>query len=198
MSNPAYSLDDAFSEVKRGVGRPKGITVATTGAGRIRYRPKKWLPEFNQLVIDYIVIPGVTHEELGDKYGYTKVQICNILSSPQARDIQEAMARGILTHNAENSLVKLGEMSKKITERLHSFIHNDSLYNASPFAFVDKSLSIGKAIGVLSEGKASTNVGGTTVNNSQTNIIAISGKDAKELGDSLALANKLRVESGAK
>lgn len=188
MSTASIDLnnEDSPKLLKRGRGRPKGEWT-----GRIRYRPKKWLPEFNQLVIDYIVVPGCTHEMLGEKYGYKKDQICNILGSAQARDIQEGMAKGILKYNVDNSIIKLGEISKKITERLHNFIHEDSFYRANPFEFINKSLSIGKAIGSLNqEREGSINVRSTT-NNTQVNV-AIGTEAAIELGKSIRLANELR------
>ena len=188
MSAPLRIDDDIdIPKITRGRGRPKG-SLGIIG-GRIRYRPKKWLPEFNQLVIDYIVVPGVTHEELGLKYSYTKVQVCNILNSPQARDIQESMAQGILKYNFENVPIKLGEMHSKIIERLHDFIHNDSYLSANPFEFINKSLAIGKAIGVLD--KETPKVNGVT-HNTQVNI---SVGQAKDLSESLGIVERLRLAS---
>ena|ERR1035437_1236595 len=188
MSAPLRIEDDIdIPKITRGRGRPKG-SLGIIG-GRIRYRPKKWLPEFNQLVIDYIVVPGVTHEELGLKYSYTKVQVCNILNSPQARDIQESMAQGILKYNFENVPIKLGEMHSKIIERLHDFIHNDSYLSANPFEFINKSLAIGKAIGVLD--KETPKVNGVT-HNTQVNI---SVGQAKDLSESLGIVERLRLAS---
>ena len=188
MSAPLRIEDDIdIPKITRGRGRPKG-SLGIIG-GRIRYRPKKWLPEFNQLVIDYIIVPGVTHEELGLKYSYTKVQVCNILNSPQARDIQESMAQGILKYNFENVPIKLGEMHSKIIERLHDFIHNDSYLSANPFEFINKSLAIGKAIGVLD--KETPKVNGVT-HNTQVNI---SVGQAKDLSESLGIVERLRLAS---
>ena len=188
MSAPLRIEDDIdIPKITRGRGRPKG-SLGIIG-GRIRYRPKKWLPEFNQLVVDYIVVPGVTHKELGEKYGYTNVQVCNILNSPQARDIQESMAKGILKYNFENVPIKMAEMSSKITERLHDFIHDDSKYKANPFEFINKALSIGKAIGVLD--KETPRDGGVT-HNTQVNI---SVGQAKDLSESLGIVERLRLAS---
>jgi len=190
MSAPLRIEEDIdIPKITRGRGRPKG-SLGIIG-GRIRYRPKKWLPEFNQLVIDYIVVPGVTHEELGLKYSYTKVQVCNILNSPQARDIQESMAQGILKYNFENVPIKLGEMHSKIIERLHDFIHSDVYLKANPFEFINKSLAIGKAIGVLDK-ETSTLARGTTINNTQVNITT---GQAKDLSESLGIVERLRLAS---
>lgn len=163
-------------------GRPRGEWKGP----KLRYRPKKWLPEFSQVVFDYIAIPGITQEELGDKYGYTKVHINNILNSPQAAKIREATAKGILNYNEENVTVKLGEISQKAVERMHNFIHNDILYEKSPFAFIEKSIAIRKSIG---DEKKDEPKGGDFINNG---VIAISGPQAEGLLKSFELALELK------
>lgn len=181
------STTEENKEVPRKRGRPRGEWTP-----RVRYRPKKWLPEFNQLVMDYIIIPGCTHEELGKKYGYGKQQILNILNSPQAKLIQEGCAKGIIKYNETNVPIKLAEISQKAIQRVHDFIHDDRMYSADPFSFIDKTLSITKSIGTFNNGRPeSESRGNHTVNNTQVNV-AIGAEAAELLGKSIALASSLR------
>lgn len=171
--------------------RKRGRPTGEWKGPKARYVPKKWLPEFNQVVFDYIAVPGVTYEELGKKYGYTAIHIGNIINSPQAKAIQESVANGIIKLNQDNVTVKLSEIAAKSVERIHSFIHDEHLFSVSPFAFIDKTIAIRKSIGIAEVEKDK----GGIVNN---NTLVISGKDAGELLKSFNLAQGLRKEDEIK
>lgn len=178
---------DKFGKVKRGKGRPKGKWIPAS----FRYRPVKWEPKFNQIVYDYLAVPGITYEKLGEKYGYCKQQIGNILCSPQAELIKQALSNSIVSRNQESIPVLLSAASEKVAQRIADFMLDDNLYKGSPFEYIDRTLRIGKAVGVINKEQASNpNGASVTNNNTQINI----GTDAiRELTDSLNLANKLRA-----
>lgn len=174
-------------EIKKKLGRPLGKYKGPS----FRYKPIKWLPEFNQVVFDYYCIPGCTYEELAEKYKYHKVHIGNIMNSPQAELIKAGLDSGIIERNQRNIPALLAASAEKAASRIADFISDDSLYQANPFKFIDRALKIGAAVGVI---KGSEEGGkGSTINNTQINL----GDSAiSELAKSLELSNDLRLKVG--
>lgn len=166
-------------------GRPPGKWRGP----KFRYKPVKWEPKFNQIVFDYLAVPGITHEELGKKYEFSPAHIGNILNSPQAGLIKESLSNNIVSRNQESIPILLATSAKKVVQRVADFMSDDDLYTRNPFAFIDRTLKIGAAIGAIKEdGNGVNNT--PSVSNTQINI----GDSAiKELAESLSIANKLRA-----
>lgn len=178
-------VDLSNDTIIRKRGRPPGKWRGP----KFRYKPVKWEPKFNQIVYDYLAVPGVTHAELGIKYGFSEAHIGNILNSPQAGLIKESLSNNIISRNQESIPILLAASAKKVVQRVADFMSDDDLYTRNPFAFIDRTLKIGNAIGAIKD-EDSRNNSAPVVNNTQVNI----GDSAiKELAESLNIANKLRT-----
>lgn len=127
-------------------GRPTGSGGKLSGFSH--YNPKRWHPEYDLIVFESI--NGKSNQEIGDKYGYTKQHISNILSTTQAREIKERI-RGTIGRVAEEGFKeRISSIGEQALKHVEAFIEDkNNLAERSPFMFIDRALKIGSSVGVL-------------------------------------------------
>lgn len=113
--------------------------------GSIRWRPKRWEPVYEQIVLLSIV--GRSNKALAEMFGYTEQHICNILHTPEAALTRAAILERMHERQLESIPAKLEATAVKAIDRIHNVIHNDDLFEKSPFAVVDKSFKVLEAAG---------------------------------------------------
>lgn len=127
-------------------GRPRGSGGKASSFEH--YKPRRWHPEFDLIVIESI--SGSDNETIGRKYGYTKEHVSNILSTSQAREIKEKV-RHTVDKEFEGTLKqRLAVIGEKTVKHIENFINDeDNLAARSPFMFIDRTLKIAQSVGTL-------------------------------------------------
>lgn len=159
--------------------------------GFTRYKPKRWHPEFNLVVIDSI--KGMSNVEIGKKYGYTPQHVSNILCTEQAAELKESIGKGIQNHFKASFADEANDLGRQAFEHIKDFVKDDlNLKTKSPFAFVDKMMKVAVMTNTLSSNEKNSNNSNVTIN--QNNIekaIVISSEAANNLKDAILESREL-------
>jgi ElaB/YqjD/DUF883 family membrane-anchored ribosome-binding protein len=149
-----------------------------------RYKPKRWHPEFDLIILDSI--SGLDNIELGRKYGYTPQHISNILSTEEARKVKERVRTAIDKEIQGGVKERLSKVGEKVLEHIERFVEDDNnLAEKRPFEFIDRAVRIGEKVGSLI-GDVNKNV-----TNNIDKAIFLSADQAKGIKDGLFLSSKL-------
>lgn len=192
-SNPNYALgapaeDNSMSSIdnpKR--GRPMGSGGKSSSFEH--YKPRRWQPEFDLIVIESI--SGLDNETIGRKYGYTKQHVSNILSTAQAREIKDKV-RTTVDKEFEGTLKqRLAKIGERAVEHVEKFIQDeDNLAERSPFMFIDRTLKIAQSVGTLMGDKSNNNSGQQI--NVAGNAIIMNNEKADDLKN--AIKNSMELD----
>ena len=120
-----------------------------------RYKPRRWQPEFDLIVL--ASFQGLANTDIGLKFGYTKEHISNILCSEQAQLVRNNLRDKINKESDVNVTQRMSLLSEKALSRLEAFMDNDKLAEASPFLFVDRAFKALQVSGGSLEKKDITN-----------------------------------------
>lgn len=106
----------------------------------VRYKPKRWHPEFDLIVISSIA--GKDNEELARIFGYTPQHISNILCTEQAQEIRNKVRSDIDTTFTKDIKDRLNDINEGAIKSLEQFFvtERETRYEASPFLFVDRAM----------------------------------------------------------
>lgn len=120
------------------------------GKGSLRWRPKEWLPIYEQIVV--LSIAGRSNKDLASMFAYTEQHVCNILHTPEASLVRGLVLEKMRERAVEGIPAKLEATATKAAERIHDAIHDDELFEKSPFAIVDRSFRVLEAAGHIKSG----------------------------------------------
>lgn len=150
------------------------------------YKPKRWHPEFDLIVIGSI--SGLSNVELSRQYGYTPQHISNILSTEQAAEVRERV-RGQIDKGFEGNLKeRLSKIGEKTVKHIEKFIEDaDGRAERSPFFFIDRVLKISEHVGSLN-GTGGKGNGNTLVNNG---TLVISQDKANDIIRGLSMSKEI-------
>lgn len=117
-----------------------------------RWRPRRWQPEYERMVI--MSVGGMSNAEIGNALGYSKQHVSNVLNLEQAEVLRQELI-GRMREVAMNDIpARLHEITVKTVDRLHRMVHNDDLFEKSPFAVIDRGLEVVKGLGHLKHGNS--------------------------------------------
>ena len=124
-----------------------------------KWQPKEFRPEYER-VVGYSFL-GLSNEDIASKTGFGKQHVSNILNLPEAKALMMILSERQREKMEKTIPEALEEINKKAIERVHALVHNDELFEKSPFAVVDRSLAVLKGTGHIQDGVR----GGNTQNN---------------------------------
>jgi 23S rRNA U2552 (ribose-2'-O)-methylase RlmE/FtsJ len=162
-------------------------------ASLTRWEPKEWTPTYESIVL--LSCAGKANKELAELYDFTPVHISNILNCARAKILRREVLDNLRDRFDETIPVKLQTSALKAAERISDFIEDDSLAEKSPFAFVDRAMSLLRMAG-HSKAQDKLPMMGGVVGGSQTNIgaaVVISDMAAQVIADSLKNAEQARL-----
>lgn len=114
-------------------GRPRGSGKKL--AVLRNWQPKEWTVEYEAITIGSC--RGITNRELAKIFGKGEVQIGNILNCVRAVEFKETLRKNLPTKEVETTYRYVLE---KATERLKNFIDNDTVFEKTPIAAVDRAM----------------------------------------------------------
>jgi len=127
-----------------------------------RWKPKKWQPEYDRMV--FMSVAGFSNKQIGERLGYTKEHVSNVLNLAQAEQLREEIQKRMREEAYQDLPKRLNEIAAKTVERMHMLVHNDDIFERSPFQVIDRGMDILKGLGHLKHGNADHEAGGTVVN----------------------------------
>jgi len=137
----------------------------------------------------YLSAVGFGNREIGQRLGYTKEHVSNVLNLEQADVFREQL----LTRMREKALMDipmtLGKIAEKTVARLHELVHDDERFMRNPFAVIDRGLEIVKGVGHLKHGNAHDG-GGIVVHGNA--MIGMPIEIMEKLASGLATANEAK------
>lgn len=124
-----------------------GTDLEQTKGGFKRWRPKKWKPIYDQIVL--LSVAGRSNKEIAEIVGVTPVHVGNVLRSPQA-----SLIRGdILRKMQDKAIESVPEIIVKTTpmaaKRIRALIESDELFEKAPFAVADRAFKLLQTTGHL-------------------------------------------------
>lgn len=180
--------EDNLEEPKRrGRGRPIGS--GGKGSSFSRYNPKRWHPEFDLMVVESIA--GMDNQSIGDKYGYTKEHVSNILSTEEAKKVKDRIRGTIEKETDLNIKERVSRIGEKVLKHVEKFVEDENgLAEKNPFYFIDRVVKIGESMGSM--GKNSVPIPGNNIINNGS-MIVMNGDRVTDLKN--ALDNSMSLES---
>ncbi len=169
---------------KRKRGRPKkGEAVS---ARITKWIPKNWTPVYEEIVsLDCM---GMAQKEIAEKFSMTSVMVSKICCTPQAKIFRRKVLEVLAERNKVFQKDRFERVQVRAMERISTVLEDDNLFEADPFAVVDRAFKLLEKTKVLGggEGKGDINIAGNVNMLSQTAILEIKdglakAREAKEL-----------------
>jgi hypothetical protein len=149
-----------------------------------RWRPKKWIPIYDQMVAMHCV--GESNKAIAERFDYTPQQVCNILGSEQAKIIKELVHRKVLSE-LEDTGDRLKKIELAAIKNIERVISDEGMLESKPLAIFDRSMDILKGIGKLRGADTPVN---------QTNIFNIPAEHSAALASGIEKANEAMMLHG--
>lgn len=167
-----------------------------------RWKPKKWRPEYDRMV--FMSVAGFSNKQIGERLGYTKEHVSNVLNLAQAEQLREEIQKRMREEAYQDLPKRLNEIAAKTVERMHMLVHNDDIFERSPFQVIDRGMDILKGLGHLKHGNADRGTDGGTVVNHGTIVVSdklmerfVAGLEKSEEARQLNPAENSRIERKA-
>ena len=135
-----------------------------------KWKPKRWRPEYE--VIVSLSATGMSHQAVSDRFfelsgtRYTVQHISNIVNTPEAKAFNEQCVAKLRGDFQETVSERITKAQQKALDRIENILNDDDIFEASPFAVVDRSLSLLRVGGVRSNGE-----GGQVANTINNNFL---------------------------
>lgn len=168
-----------------------GYKVSPGGARiKKRWEPKEWRPEYESIVA--LSCTGLSNVEIGERYGYTKEHISNILNTAAAKKLREIITKNIRDKNTESIAERVAVLQEKAFSRIEKVIESDNVAENSPLAMFRASMEVLKGTGMMRpDGSVhqTTNIAIQQVNNNTLQV----GKDfLDDLNKGIELADHIQ------
>lgn len=167
---------------KRKRGRPPGSKNGSRLPQLTRWVPKTWEVWMTEVVM--LSTNNVPNTDLAVKYNVTPQHISNIINTPQAALIRRQLLDALQERVSQTTAKRLESIATKTVERLDKLIHNDTKFEESPFAIIDRGLKVMEGIGKLQRRDA----GGIKVDKA----IILSGQHSSELLEGMREAREVK------
>jgi len=145
-----------------------------------KWIPKKWHVRYDQMVLMQTL--GNSNEEIANHFGCTPQQVSNICNTPQAAITRRLVLEKLQEKAIESIPKRMEVIAEKAVQRLHSVIHNDELFQVSPFAVVDRGVEVLKAVGIMKSDK------GVNIEKA----VILTAEQSSDLLDGLKVADRAR------
>src|SRR5262245_42336378 len=119
---------------------------APTSKLQEQWTPKEWKVEYEIIVIMHLPPHSKSGTEIAAITGYTPQHIYNILATPQAIAIENALI-GALRKDVISVADEIKEIQKLTVKRLRQSLADDNKFNDAPLGFISKGIEIMKGTG---------------------------------------------------
>ena len=151
------------------------MTAVTEQRASIKWVPKKWKPVYEQMIL--LAFMGRKQKDIAKMFGYTAVQVSNILNSPQALVLKQTLTNKVIGEARDAIPQSLRATAIDAVKKMKIALGDEKLWAANPLGAIDRTLKLLSAIG---EVKAE---GGINVTNIEKQLIV-----DNEVGDRLRKA----------
>src|SRR5690606_39878928 len=107
-------------------------------------------PEYDRMM--FMSVAGFSNKQIGERLGYTKEHVSNVLNLAQAEQLREEIQKRMREEAYQDLPKRLNEIAAKTVERMHMLVHNDDIFERSPFQVIDRGMDILKGLGHLKHG----------------------------------------------
>jgi hypothetical protein len=162
-----------------------------------RFEPLSWKPRYDQMIYRHCL--GISNNQIADELKVTAQHVSNVLNCTQGQARIRLMQLHLTTKMESNLGTRLVAVAEKAVSRIESVMHDDNLFEKSPFAVVDRGMAVLKGIGRMGAsgevGVPSNIAGGpSTIINNNTRIdkaVILSEEAAKNLSDAIKLSDEV-------
>lgn len=152
------------------------------------WKPKEWRPEYARVVA--LSCMGHSNTKVAELSGYTKQHVSNILNLDEASEFRKLVIDKIKEKTVEDVPMQMERLQGNVVKRLNQAFEDDTLFENSPFALLDRGLRILEGKGTLNSGKnAGVNV---NIQNNQQSNFALPTELANTLITGLDKANEVK------
>src|SRR5262245_31936218 len=141
---------------------------------------------------------GISNNQIADELKVTAQQVSNVLNCVQGQARIRLMQLHLTTKMEASLGTRLTAVAEKAVSRIEAVMHDDNLFEKSPFAVVDRGMAVLKGIGELGKSGESDRVphvpGGpsTIINNTRIDkAVILSEEAAKNLSDAIKLSDEV-------
>lgn len=146
------------------------------------YNPVTWKPLYDAIIMD-LVIFGSKKKALAERYKVTPQTVSNIVNCEQGKIKIRAAQERVRETMIRSIPQRMGDIAEKFVSRIEEFAADDTLYEKSPFAVIDRGMKFMQGTKLLS----STD----SVNNSPSaSLPAVSEKAMDRLSVALERINE--------
>jgi hypothetical protein len=149
---------------------------------KARWQPKKWDPLYDQMVA--LSCTGLSNKAIADRFQYTPQQVCNILTSDQAKIVKQLITEHIRKVASEDSAARLTRLEHAALKNVDFVLTNEELMQKSPLAIYDRSMAFLKGIGKMEGDKPQVQ---------QTTNVIIADDIAEKLLKGIEKANEAAI-----
>lgn len=115
-----------------------GVFVSARGAkSKRRWNPKEWRPEYTAIVA--VSCTGLSNEEVGRQFGYTKEHISNILCTEQAVKLRQLINKKLLDTANNSQVERLDRLRDVAMRRIETVLMDDNRAESNPLQIFDRS-----------------------------------------------------------
>lgn len=152
-----------------------------------RWVPKTWNPMYDQWVA--LRVGGWGNARIGEQFGYSAQQVCNVLNTPQAKALFDILSRSIQSRLSGDTASRLAGLEEAAVNRIETVLTNEELAIKNPLAVADRALAFLKGVGKLGSDEKRDN-------NKTTNNFIIPVELATKLVDGMDKANDAMMKFG--
>ena len=161
--------------------------VEVTKSGRIKWRPKRWLAEYDRIVA-YSVL-GRSNAWIAEQMNLTNVHVSTILNTPQGKKLYDDLKSKIKQKIEREIPDVIGAAAKKAAERVENVLNDDELAKKSPFAVAGLAMDVLKGVGHLrsNNGLMQAPVGNTT----NISVVNVGERNQRSISEGLQMLAKV-------
>lgn len=151
-----------------------GVSLSSSKKGKIKWRPKKWRPEYDRIVA-YSAI-GRSNAWIAAQLKFTPEHVSTILNLPEATALMEKLQAKLRENIEVNIPSVMDEVAQQAAKRIKDVMFDDELFAKSPFHVIDRGMEILKGLRHLQGGGNGAPPAPGSVTNIGTIILAPSQK----------------------
>ncbi len=156
-------------------------------------RIKDWNANHEAVVLAHLA--GTSLSEIAATSGFSYAWVSTILKTNQAKAMIEKVRKNTQVDQEGTITDRLARIREKSLQRIEKFVveDGDKFYQASPFAFFDRMMTVSKGVGLMASPSAGTNINVTnnTQNINQTNVL--SSDQANQLLKAFNMSNEVAL-----
>lgn len=103
------------------------------------YNPVTWKPLYDAIIMELIMF-GSKKKVIAEKYKVTPQTVSNIINCDEGRVKIRAAQERVRETMLRSIPQRMNDIAEKAVDRMQEFINDDTLYEKSPFAVIDRSM----------------------------------------------------------